>query len=122
MVSGGSVEHARSALPSSGQSTKLLHCLGLLSSSAWDVYRVEGFRQSLGKGYKTDPMEETYFPILPILPLNLFIPNSPKVLFHSCSELRISGLTGSERLHLASSGRNDSSLLADTTLVSLSDS
>lgn len=98
MVSGASVEHARSALSSSGQSTKLLHCLSLLSSLAWDLYRAEGFRQSPGRGYKTDQMEETCFPILPILHLSLLIPNSSKVLFHSCSELRISHPTGTERL------------------------
>lgn len=71
MVSRGYVEHASSVLPSSGQSTKLLHCLILLPSLAWDVYRIEGFRQSPGRGYKTDQMEESCFPILPILHLNL---------------------------------------------------
>lgn len=98
MVIGVSVEHARSALPPSGQSTKLLHCLSLFVSLAWDIHRVEGFRQSPGRGYKTDQMEETCFPILPILHLNLLISNSSKVLFHSCSELRISDPTGRVRL------------------------
>lgn len=98
MVSGASVEHVCSALPSSGQSTKLLHCLSLLSSLAWDVYRAEGFRQCPGTGYKTDQTEEACFPILPILHLSLLIPSSSKILFHSCSELRISDPTGRERL------------------------
>lgn len=76
----------------------LHHCLSLLSTLAWDLYRAEGFTQSPGTGYKTDQMEETCFPILPILHLSLLIPNSSKVLFHSCSELRISHPIGTERL------------------------
>lgn len=71
MVSGGYVEHACSVLPSSGQSTKLLHCLNLLSTLIWNIYRVEGCRHSPGSGYKIYQMEETCFPALPILHLDL---------------------------------------------------